>query len=499
MTKPTRALLSASALALLIVASAPRAQAAGFQLREQGAGAQGQAFAGVAAGSGDLTSMFFNPAVLTRFEGTQLQIGFSNILPSAKFSEGVATRTSIPSAAPFYAISGSTSHQNAAESAVTPTLYAMWSLSKDLKVGVSINVPYGLTTEYDANWIGRYHALRSHLETMDIAPTIAWRVNGQWSVGAAFVARQSKAELSQALDFGYTAYALIRQIQANPAYTVYDPTFSNTNPLTGQPIVYPGAADGSAFIKGDAWAYGFKAGVLYEPSKSLRVGLGYQSGIKPKVKGDVKFNIPPTVAAGLAGLTQVNPGHTATLAYINGVFSANTANGPVTAEVELPACVTFGLNYELSPTFTLSLEADRTMWSKFQELRIKFANPATQPDSYTTENWHDTTFVSVGASCHPGNGWTYRVGAAMDQGAVDDAYRTPRIPDADRVWLSFGVSRQFTKSFAVDFGYSHLFTKTATVNLSGGTPVGPDYFKGNLSGTYKNAIDIWALNARWSF
>ncbi len=499
MTHPSRALLSASALALLLVAAAPRAQAAGFQLREQGAGAQGQAFAGVAAGSADLTSMFFNPAVLTRFEGTQLQLGFSNILPSAKFSGGAASRSGIPAASPLSAISGSSSHANAAESAVTPTLYAMWSVSKDLKVGLSINVPYGLTTEYDANWIGRYHALRSHLETLDITPTVAYRVNDQWSLGAAFVARRSKAELSQALDFGYTAYALIRQIQANPAYTPYDPTFSNTNPLTGQPIVTPGAADGSAFISGDAWAYGFKAGVLYEPTRTLRFGLGFQSAIKPKVKGDVTFSIPSTVGAGLAGLAAVNPTHTATLAYINGAFTASTANGPVSAEVELPACITFGANWEVSPTFTLSLEADRTQWSKFQELRIKFANPATQPDSYTTENWHDTTFVSLGVACHPGDGWTYRAGVAFDQGAVDDAYRTPRIPDADRTWVSLGVSKQLTKTFALDFGYSHLFAKDAALNLSGGTPAGPDYFKGNLSGTYKNAIDIWALQARWSF
>jgi long-chain fatty acid transport protein len=502
MTKQSRVLLSASALTLLIVAAGPRAQASGFQLREQGAAGQGQSFAGVSAGANDISSMFFNPAALARFEGNQVQIGFTNILPTAKFSDGAASRTGLPSALSYSTIAGPANHGNAASSAVTPTLYAMWSVTPDFKLGISVNVPYGLTTEYDENWIGRYHALRSHLETVDIAPTAAWRINDQWSLGGAVVARSTKAELSQAVDFGYQAWAMINQIQKNPAYTVYDPTFSNRNPLTGGEIVTPGGADGKAFIKGDTWTFGFRAGVLFEPTKALHLGLGYQSAIKPKVKGDVTFTIPPTVAAGMQGLATVNPGaaHAPALAYLNGAFAAHTANGPVTAEVELPACINFGASYDVTPTVTLSLEADRTQWSKFQELRIKFANAATQPDSYTTENWKDVTFVSVGAAWKATSSLTCRFGVAMDQAPVEDAYRTPRIPDADRTWFSGGVSYQLAKGFGLDFGYTHIIAKDSTVSLKGGTDAtAPAFFQGNLSGTYKNAIDIWALQARWSF
>ncbi len=497
MTRHFRISLSTTAVALLIVAAAPRASASGFQLREQGASGQGVSFAGISAGGSDISSMFFNPAALTRFDGTQLQVGFTNIIPSAEFSNGTANRAgSFPGHPEYQAISGPSSHGNAAQSAVTPTLYAMWSLSKDLKVGISVNVPYGLTTQYDPTWIGRYHAIRSHLETVDIAPTLAYRFNSQWSGGISFVARQAKAELSQAVDLGYEAWMGIKQIQASGAF----PTFTNANPLVpGTEIVTPGSADGLVFVKGDSWAYGFKAGLLYEPSSTFRVGLGYQSAMSENVKGDVTFTIPSTVALGMHALSQVNPGSPA-LNILSANLATGTANGPVTADLKLPACISLGASYDVSSTFTLSAEFERTTWSQFKELRLKFSDPAKQADNVTNENWKDTTFVSVGATCKPGGAWTYRVGLALDKGAVEDAYRTPRIPDADRTWISAGLSYQFVKGFGIDLGLTHIMVKDSTVNLKGGTnPLSSDFIKGDLAGTYKNAIDIWALQARWSF
>jgi long-chain fatty acid transport protein len=142
----------------------------------------------------------------------------------------------------------------------------------------------------------------------------------------------------------------------------------------------------------------------------------------------------------------------------------------------------------------------RTQWSRFQELRVRFADPTVQPDNVTAENWHDTTFVSLGAECHPGDGWAYRLGLAKDKAPVDDAFRTPRIPDADRTWIAAGLSHQFARQFGVDLAYTHVFAKDSTVNLQGGTdPSSSNFIKGNLSGTYKNSIDIVALQARWSF
>jgi long-chain fatty acid transport protein len=471
---------------LLAGALAPRAAASGFQLRDQSGSGQGNAYAGVSAGGSDVSSMFFNPAAMTRFKGNHLQIGMTAIAPDSKFSDGAATRSAVAGGTP---ISGPTSTGNIAKSAVIPTIYGMWSVDEDLKLGLSVNVPFGLTTEYDPAWAGRYQAIRSHLETLDIAPSIAYRLDPKWSVGFTLVARHAKAELSQAIDIGAQA-----QLAIAGAGLV--------NPVVGgAPVVSGGAADGTATVNGSAWAYGYKLGFLYEPSETLHLGLGYQSPIRETIKGDVTFSVPTsTLTAGMGVIAAANPTRGATITALSQALGRGTANGPASAVLKMPATFSLGAIWDMSPTLALAGELAWTKWSTFHELRVQFANPGTQPDSVTDENWKDTLFLALGATCHPEGAWTYRLGVALDKSPVPDATRTPRIPDADRTWASAGVSYQFTKAFGVDAGYSHLFAKKSTVNLqSGSNPADSAFFRGNLTGTYKNSIDILSVQARIAF
>ena len=482
--------LPVTALALLLAAAAPQASASGFQLRDQSGSGQGNAYAGISAGGSDISSMFFNPATLTRFEGNRLQIGITEIMPSSKLSGGSASRTGIPGP-----ISGAASTGNIASSATLPTFYSMWSASPDLKFGLSVNVPFGLTTTYDANWAGRYQAVKSHLETLDITPTVAYRMGKEWSIGGSFVARRAKAELSQALDLGYATAGYLGGLQTK------DP---NGNPVTvnNPGIVAPGQEDGFVDVQGSGWAYGYKLGLLYEPSDTLHFGLGYQSAIKETVKGSATFNTS-ALQAQIPALEAAQPNQYS-LGLLNGALGAlvpQTANGAASATVRLPSTISLGASYDVSKTLSLAAEISDTKWSGFRELRVRFSNPGAQPDSYTTENWKDALFVAVGATYHSDSAWTYRAGLALDKSPVPDNTRTARIPDADRTWLSGGVSYQFNKSFGVDAGYSHLFCKNSTIDQKAASdstnPQAP--LRGSLSGTYKNSIDILSVQARLSF
>ncbi|MGA2082995.1 MAG: outer membrane protein transport protein [Holophaga sp.] len=479
---------------LLAAAAAPRAAASGFQLRDQSGSGQGVAYAGISAGGSDISSMFFNPAALGRYDGNHLQLGLTDIAPTSKLSDGSATRSAVPplgiAATP---ISGATSTGNVAKGAVIPTLYAMWSVDEDLRLGISVNVPFGLTTEYDPSWAGRYRAIKSHLETLDIAPCVAYKLDPQWTVGFALVARQAKAVLSQAVDLG-----------AQGQVGVVSAGLNNTIP-GGGPIVAGGAADATATVSGSSWAYGYRLGILCEPASAWHLGLGYQSAIKETIKGNAVFNVPAStqaaLAAGNAALKMVNPpGAAGTIDALSAALARGLTNTSASAVLHMPATISLGGIYDVSPTFSLAAEVAQTRWSTFHELRVQFANPAAQPDVVDPENWKDSWFFSVGGTCHPEGPWTYRLGVALDQTPVPDATRTPRIPDSDRTWVSLGVGYQFTKAFGVDAGYSHLFCKNATVNLQAGSnPANPAYFDGNLTGTYKNSIDILAVQARFAF
>jgi len=504
-----RSRLTLTALTLVAAgAFAPQAQASGFQLREQSPLSQGNAFAGVSAGGGDISALFFNPAVMTQYDGWQFSMGGTYVGLGAKFEGATATRTPVLLGLGFQSapvtgtslntISGPSSHGNAAISAVLPEFNIMYSVSKDLKLGLSMNVPYGLTTEYDANWIGRYHALKSELKTIDIAPSIAYRVSNSVTFGAAFIVRKAEAELTNAVDYG-TALALkVGGALAGAGLSTVSPGPGQNSPVAnvamglpnatfGTPgYAIPGAWDGKAGLKGDGWGYGWKAGIIFEPSKDLRIGLAYQAAMDMTLKGDAAFEYPASMPATDYGA----------------LTAAGLKNGKGQADLNLPSTLSLGFDWKVTPTFALQGEVARTTWSSFKTLVVKFTdNVAPQTtESVTDENWNDTTFVSLGGTWKLNQAWTFRAGAAMDKSAVADAYRTPRIPDNDRKWISFGVSYVFSKQTTLDFGYSRLFISDGKVMLSAGTTgTDPNATRGNLNGTIKADINILGAALRYSF
>ena len=489
-------------------AFAPQAQASGFQLREQSPLSQGNAFAGISAGGGDISALFFNPAVMTQYDGWQMSMGGTYVGLGAKFENASATRTPTLLGLGFQSapitgtnlntISGASNHGNAAISAVLPEFNVMYSVNKDLKLGLSVNVPFGLTTEYDANWIGRYHALKSELKTIDVAPSIAYRLGGGFTIGAAFVARKADAELTNGVDYGTALGLKVGAGLAAAGLSTVSPGPGQNSPVAtiamgapngtfGTPgYAIPGAWDGTAGLKGDGWGYGYKLGFTYQ-STDLRVGLAYSGAMTMTLKGDASFTYPAAFPA-------------TDLAAIQG---AGLKNGKGQADLDLPATLSLGFDWQATPTFALQGEVARTTWSKFKTLVVKFTDnvaPGQTTESITDEEWRDTTFVSLGGTWKLNQEWTFRAGAAFDQSAVDDAHRTPRIPDNDRKWISLGASYRFSHKTTLDIGYSRLFITDGKVMLtSGTTSADPNLTRGNLNGTIKADINILGASLRYSF
>jgi len=446
-------------------------QASGFQLREQSPSAQGLAFAGVSAQGFDISSMFFNPATMTAFEGNHVVLGMSFIAPVAKLQSAAATRANLSGPlAPFGGtrISGPARHGDAANDAVLPNLYALWSMSPRLKVGFSVNAPFGLVTDYDADFLGRYHALKSDLKTVDLAFQIAYNIHPRFSVGATLLHRTVEAELTNAVDFGQIAFLALAQA-GNPAYTAFTPS------STSAPF------DGRATIQGKDRLLGYKVGFTLRPVDPLILGVAYHGATKPELTGTVTYHYPnltPPLASALQAV----------------VDGAHLVPGPARANVELPDTLSVGLAWEANPNLTLALEAARTGWHTFRQLRVTFGSG--QADSITEEHWRDTWYVSLGATWRLSNRLQFRAGLASDQGAVPDAYRTPRIPDQNRTWFSAGLGYRLSDRSTFDLGLTHIRVQDGRLELRAGAPGNPDFFRGNLSGTYASAIDI--LAASWS-
>ncbi len=445
-----RRLVALSLAAGLAPGLADDAAAAGYGLRESGsAAAFGNAFAGATAGAEDVSYMAFNPAALGRLEGRHVAVNVLALAPRAEFEGGSATTVL------GGGIGGNPAGGDIAEDAAAPAFYAMESLGPDLRLGLALWTPWGLSTDNPAGWIGRYHALKSHLESVNINPVVAYRVLGWLSLGAGLQVQRVDAELSNAIDFGTIGAA------------------------NGIPGAVPAQQDGRAKLEGDDWGAGYTLGLLAEITRSTRLGLAFRSKVSHSVEGGARFDLD---SAGIG----------AALVSATGAFVDTGAR----ASLETPEILSFGVYHDVTPEWAVMAEAAWTRWSRLQELRIVFDNP-NQSDDVTQERWENSWFYAAGATWRPDDVWAVRLGLAYDESPVPVETRTPRIPDNDRFWMSLGATFQPRPWATVSLAYTHMFLDDAAIDLRTSQP--GNTFRGNLSGSYEVAGDFLALQAAFRF
>lgn len=422
-SRPPRRELRAAALAAtvstVLATVASPAAASGFQINEQGASALGAANAGAAASVNDASTVFWNPAGQTLLAGRQATVVLSGIFPSTRYTD---------SGRSTYAALGSGGQGG--ESALVPALFGTWPIGPDLSVGLGINAPMGLATEWDRTWAGQYHAIRSEITTLNINPTIAYKVSDALSVGAGLSYQKLDAEFTN------------RSLVPVGAGTVLTATGS---------------------IQGDDWGWGWNVGALWRISGSTRVGATYRSTIRYTIDGrltlaDLPVAVPPRSVA---------------------------------ADVKLPDVLSLAVSHQVDAKLRLLADATFVGWDSIQSLRI--VDTASGAAVSTTQlGFRNAWRAGLGAeyAAHPQ--WLLRAGVAYDTTPVQDAYRTPRLPDSDRTWLAIGARWMPApgSTWWIDVGYAHLFMKDAPSNLPyEGAPT-EERLRGSLAGQYKGSVDI---------
>lgn len=431
--------IPAAICSLTIITSA--AYGAGFAVMEQSVKGLGNAYAGGAAAAEDASTIFYNPAGLTRLPGTEFIAGVHSIIPYARFrNEGSVHATGLP-------LTG-TDGGDAGNTILLPNLYYSNRVNDRLSAGLGVFVPFGLNTEYDSSWVGRYHAVESDLKTLNVNPAAGYRLTEKLSVGAGLDLQYVRAELSNAIDFGTIFGSL------------------------GVPGMVPQGNDGFVKLKGDNWSWGYNIGALYEFTDNTRTGIAYRSRIKQKLDGTADFS----------GVPSPNP---------TGRFQ----DTGIRADATLPDTLSLSHWHNFTRAFAAMADITWTNWSTFNELRVKFANPL-ESDAVTTTQWKDRFRYSIGAVYTPGP-WVFRTGVAYDKTPVPDAaHRTPRIPDGDRTWLALGLGYRLSEKTSLDMGYAHLLVKSPEIRKAA---AGEDQLRGGLSGSYESKVDIISAEVSWHF
>ena len=438
----------ASALALGIagaLAFAP-AHASGFQLKENSVKGLGAAFAGSGVNEGDASVVINNPAAMTRFEGTTVQADLSVIDLNYEFKGSGTDALGRP-------LTGGDGG-NAGDVIPIPAFSVIHKLDNGLALGAMVSAPFGLKTEYEPDWQGRYFADTSDVQIINLTFSAALDITDRFSVGLGAIYSKADVTLSKSVDFGTLLFS-------NPA----------TRPL---PFAVPQARDGHAEIQGDDTGFGWVAGFTARPTDRFSFGVSYQSEIDYELRGTAEWQVPGDVRA---------------------VFNSNpmTAqlfqNGGAGAKLTTPSTFSVAARYDFTDRFAMMATWAETGWSSLQEVRIDFDNP--DPDSVEPFGWEDTQFASIGAEYKLNDAWTLRGGVAFDETPTSIEHRTPRLPDADRNWYSVGATWDVSDALSVDFAFTHLKPKDPEVDFTSGGST--------IAGPFDGDANLFGVSAQYRF
>lgn len=450
MVRTSKTVLSL-AVAGIFAGSASQAYASAFALIEQNASGLGNAYAGAAAAAEDASTIYYNPAGMSLLKGpTNLSIGFAYINVSSKFTDGGG---SLPSGTALAGINPAAARPlggtggEAGGPALVPNFYVVGDIAPNWKFGLGVGVPFGLKTEYEGDWLGRFQAVKSELTTLNINPSLSWKVNDTLSLGGGVSYQMLDAELSSNANYVAAAFAAAG---------------------AGAAAAVPAAnAEGRVKITGTDGAWGWNLGAMFQATEGTRIGVAYRSAIKYHVTGPATFDNAPALLGNL--------------------------NTSVSLDIKMPDSASVALQQKLGSNWLLLADVTWTGWSKIQNLTVMRTN-GTQLTS-TPENFKDTYRYGVGVTYRHSDAWSFKAGAAVDQTPVNDTDRTPRLPDQDRTWLSFGAKYGISSDAALDIGYAHLFVKDASINQNGGNTTA----NGLIQGSYKASIDILGVQFAYRF
>lgn len=388
--------MNKNVLALLVASTFPfisgKAHASAFALAEQGVSGLGNAYAGAAAIAEDASTVWWNPAGMSRLPGGKhLLVGGHLIVPSTRFSNRA-------SAGPFI---GTGDGGDAGDAALVPNLFYAMDLNPTWSFGVGVNVPFGLATEYEPGWIGRFQGINSEVKTLNINPSASFKLSERASIGFGLSYQRGEIDLLTAI------------------------------PAAG------GGGENATSVDGDAW--GFNLGALFDVAAATRLGVHYRSSLDYEMDGSTRFTSPALAARN--GDVKLELETPASLSF--------SAAHRLSDRVELLGDITWT---EWSRIDRLPLVGTSGPLSGATIDTLTF-------------NFDDTWRLSAGANYKSSDRWTLRGGVAFDQSPVPDAAtRSVRLPDNDRYWLSLGATYRLSQNSRFDVGYTFIQIKDADIN-----------------------------------
>lgn len=415
--------------ALLIVSGA--AYGSGFALPEQGAKAVGMGGAFTATAD-DPSAIYFNVAGIAQQRKMAFMVGGTAINFSNEFRGD-----------PNDPLTSGTTAKYRAHTFVPPNAYFIMPVGSNLTFGVGVMTPYGLRTNWQEPWVGRFVSRDANVKVLAVEPAVAWQTSdGRFAIGAGAEYRRSHITLNR----------------NNAAFNPFNGKVSDT---------------ANAYLNSDwdtTWLW--NVGVLFKPSNAFRIGAMYRPASHIDYEGSAHFTqIPTNTPLDTLVAAQLPPDQSI----------ATTINFPALWQVGV-ATSAIGHGWDLEA------DVSHTTWSEFESLAVTFGT--TSALNFTRpQNWHDTYAYRVGANKKATENWDVRFGAVYDENPQPVQGVGPLLPDSDRIGVSFGVGWH-RGPWVVDITEFVLHFKTRSTNGQSSD---------NFNGTYRTDANLISVNLGYRF
>jgi len=280
-----------------------------------------------------------------------------------------------------------------------PTFFANFHIpDSDFTLGFGTHSPFGLATTYDKDAFTRYAINEAKLKIFYLTWAAAWSPSDLFSVGAGVSFVRGKVALSRAI-------------------------FLDTPLIPG---VQP---DGRARLTDSDNAFAYNLGLLLKhPGYPLKFGFTFRSRTYLDLDGG---NVDFVDFDGTFFNTKINRG-----------------------SLVLPAVISAGINWQITPRWSLEFVYDWTKWDDLETLKLIFDTPlpalggapaAAIGGLSVSSNWKNTSTLRLGSLFHLNETWDLLGGIGLDETPIPSNTLGPLIPGADILTLNGGASYSWKK------------------------------------------------------
>jgi long-chain fatty acid transport protein len=402
--------------------------AAGFAINESSVSAMGTGYAGRSSSANDASTLYGNPAGMALLKREEVSVGVVAVSVKNNINNGSSTfgGSNEGDVVPFFSVPGG---------------FYVKPIDDHWAVGIGVYVPFGLVTDYERGFAGRYWADKSSVQVLTFQPTVSYAFNDRVFIGFGPTINRIDGELSSSTLVAAT----------------------------------PGRNDGKVEIKGDDTAVGFNVGVIVQATETTRLGMTYHSKVDFKLEGKTKVQ-----GVGF------------------GPFDGQKYNASL--DLTMPESLDFSITQKIDENWTVYAGSSYTRWSRLESIIAENSGvPALLGGSAgpigtiaAEQNWHDTWAHAIGVSYKVNKDWTLRTGFSADQSPTNNTDRSPSIPTGDRKAISFGVGWSPTDDMTIDVAYSYMRENKSTIRNASAT-------QGAYSADFRNSAQGLGTSFTYSF